>query len=184
MADEDKTNWEYKTDADAASEQADDGVTQPQIEEENISWTAKEFIEHDRSGGWYMGLLLLIAIVAAAIYFVTKDYFAVGATVIVGIVALIYTTHKPQELTYELSGSGITVGQKTYNYDEFKSFSVMHEGDHTSILLEPIKRLMPPMTLYFPAEQEEQVTNAIGNHLPFEEHQQNLTERLSHRFRF
>jgi hypothetical protein len=123
-------------------------------------------------------------LIAAAIYFVTKDYFAVGAIIAVGIIAAVYTSHKPKELSYELSGKTIKVGDHSYGYNMFRSFSVAHEGEHTSIVLEPVKRFFPPMTLYFPSEMEDQVINVIGNHLPMQEHQPSATERLAHRFRF
>jgi hypothetical protein len=152
MADEEKTNWDYKSNGD--TDQADNSDNrQETTKDENVSWTAKEFIEHDRG-------------------------------VAVGLIAAVYAGHKPKELDYELTSKFIRVGERTYSYGMFKSFSVAHEGEHTSIVLEPVKRFIPPMTLYFPPDEEKLVSNAIGSHLPMQEHQPNITERLSHRFRF
>jgi hypothetical protein len=181
MANEENTNWEYKSDASAAESGDNKSAPTPQ---QNLNWTSKEFIEHDRGGGWYAMLILGCVFLAVVIYFITKDYFAVGATVAVGIIAAVYASHKPKELTYELSGKNIRVGERAYGYNMFKSFSVAHEGAHTSIVLEPVKRFFPPMTLYFPPELEDQVSNAIGDHLPMQEHQPSVTERLAHRLRF
>jgi hypothetical protein len=182
MAENDKANWDYKP----AGELAGQNVSQEpsSTPTENISWTAKEFIEHDRGRSWYVMLILGSALLAVAVYFITHDYFAVGAIVAVGVIAAVYASHKPKELPYELSSRNIKVGERTYSYNMFKSFAVAHEGEHTSIVLEPVKKYLPQMTLYFPAEMENQITNAIGNQLPVEEHQPNVTERLSHRLRF
>jgi hypothetical protein len=177
MADEQNTNWEYNPSSDNAESSGSTAAP------ENISWTSKEFIEHERGGSWYIMLIVGSGLLAVIIYFITKDYFAVGATVAVGIIGAIYASHKPDELNYELTSRSIKVGPKTYNYSTFKSFSIAHEGAHTSIVLEPIKRYLPPMTLYFPPENEKDITNAIGNHLPLQDHEPTITERLAHRFK-
>jgi hypothetical protein len=177
MADE-QNNWEYKTAADGSSEQqAQQAASQP------VAWTANEFIAHERGTGWYILLLVGTVIVAAAMYLLIKDYFATGAILVVGIITAVYTNHKPQNLAYELSTTALTIGNKTYNYNMFKSFSIIYEGEHASIHLEPVKRYMPPMTVYFPPEKENIITETIGNYLPFQERQQNLTDRLAHRFK-
>jgi hypothetical protein len=183
MADEEKTNWDYKSNGDSDIADSPDNK-QETSKEENVSWSAKEFIEHDRSSSWYVVLVFGAVVLAVVIYFITKDNFAVAATVAVGIIAAVYAGHKPKELDYELTNKSIRVGERTYSYGMFKSFSVAREGEHTSIVLEPVKRFIPPMTLYFPPDEEKRVTNSVGNHLPMQEHQPNITERLSHRFRF
>jgi hypothetical protein len=183
MADQENTNWDYKPTTEGGSVNESDNK-EASNKQENVSWTALEFIEHDRGSGWYVMLIAGAIILAVVIYFITKDYFAAAATVTVGFIAAVYAGHKPKELEYEIADNHIRVGERTYGYGMFKSFSVAHEGEHTSIVLEPVKRFVPPMTLYFPPEDEPHVTNAIGNHLPMQEHQPNITERLAHRFRF
>jgi hypothetical protein len=185
MADEQNTNWEYKP-ADINTGQTDDGPNTnvgAAVAPENLTWTAKEFIEHERGGGWYAMLILATMLVAGALYLVTKDFFGSGTILAVGVATAAYVSHKPKELIYEISSLGVKIGDKQYGYGLFKSFSVIHEGQHSSISLESIKKFMPPMTLYFPPENEDQIANAIGNHLPLEKREQNITERLAHRFR-
>jgi hypothetical protein len=181
MANEENTNWDYKP---TAGTGRTSNNAEHEAKQENISWTSKEFIEHDRGSSWYIVLIFGMLVLAVVIYFITKDYFAAAATVIVGFIAAVYAGHKPKELNYELSSKSINVGERTFSYNMFKSFSVAHEGEHTSIVLEPVKRFYPPMTLYFPPEEEGRITNVIGNQLPMQEHQPNITERLTHRFRF
>jgi hypothetical protein len=179
---EDDANWGYKSGASGGSDEG--AIGRPSsAQDQNLTWSAKEFIEHDRGSGWYTMLVLGSAAIALVIYFITRDYFAVGATIVVGIIAAVYASHKPKELSYELTNKMIKVGERTYSYSAFKSFSVAHEGEHTSIVLEPVKRLVPPMTLYFPPEMEDQVADAIGNRLPMQTHQPSVTERLAHRLR-
>jgi hypothetical protein len=182
MADEQDTNWEYKSGGETGPEESAEDSSAVKAEE--IRWSAKEFIEHDRGAGWYVACILGSVLLAVVIYFITKDYFAAGATVIVGVIAAVHASNKPKELGYELTKKAIKVGEKSYGYGLFKSFSIAHEGAHTSIVLEPIKRFMPPMSIYFPPEAEKQITNLIGNYIPLQEHQPSVTDRLVHRLRF
>jgi len=180
---EENTNWEYKPSAGGSAMQ-DAGDSRPSDTPEKLTWTAKEFIEHQRGGGWYAVLILGSIVLAGLFYLLTRDFFAVGATLAACLIMLIYAGHKPNEQSYELTHSSLKIGSKIYKYNFFRSFSVIHEGEHTSINLESIKRYMPPIVIYFPPEYEKQVTNLIGNHLPLEEESQSLTDRITHRLRF
>jgi hypothetical protein len=149
----------------------------------NFTWTATEYIDHNRGAGWYLLLLLATGALAAGAYFLTKEYFTVGIIVAIGIILLVYASQKPKQVTYELSNAGLRVGDKLYAYSLFKSFSLMHDGGLNSVQLTPLKKLMPPISAYYKAEDEEKITDILGQHLPFEEAQPSSIDRLSRRLR-
>jgi hypothetical protein len=121
---------------------------------------------------------------SAGIYFLTKDIFATSIIVIAGIIVGVFAGRKPRQLEYELSASGLQIGEKSYNYSLFRTFSVIKEGSLTSIVLLPAKRFMPLVSAYIAAEDEEKITKLVGEHLPYEERRPDYTERLSRRLRF
>lgn len=149
-----------------------------------VSWQASEFIDHARGASWYLGLIGLTLLSAGVIYLITKEYFATGIVVVLGIVVAIASTHKPRQLTYSVSGTGISVGEKSHAFRDFKSFSVIHESGLASINLIPLKRIMPPLTIYMDPADEAKVTAIIGEHLPYEDGQMDGVERLARRLRF
>jgi hypothetical protein len=151
--------------------------------ESKVSWTAPEYIDHDRGISWYILLIGGTAVVALIIYMVTKDFFALGATVAAGILLAVFAGHKPRELTYIVARTGLKVGDKTYPYGTFKSFSVIREGEHGSINLNPIKKLSPPVTAYFSPQDETKVVQAIGEHLPIEEKKLDPVDKLLRRLK-
>jgi len=150
----------------------------------SVTWTASEYIHHDRGAGWYLVLLIGTVGLAAVVYFLTKDYFATGTIIVLGIIVAIFAGRKPNQLTYELTSSSIKVGQKTYTYNLFKSFAIIREGTLNSISLIPIKRFMPPVTAYFADADEERITKELGSHLPYEERKADSIDKLSRRLRF
>jgi len=177
------TNWQYKSNEGVETVQTTQD-SQPASSSGAVGWEASEFIEHERGASWYFLLLLITAILAAAMYLLIKDYFAVAVTVVAGVVIAYYAGHKPKQISYEISSQGIRIGEKVYKYNQFRSFSVIREGDHNSISLEPTKRLMPPLSIYFSIDDEERIKDALGDRLPYEERKASVADRLAHRLRF
>ncbi|HEX5395078.1 MAG TPA: hypothetical protein VFW52_01880, partial [Candidatus Saccharimonadales bacterium] len=84
---------------------------------------------------------------------------------------------------YELSSSGLRIGQKLYPYSSFKSFSFVREGAINSVQLTPLKKLMPPISAYYKAEDEEKIADILGSHLPLDEVQPHSLDRISRRLK-
>ena len=148
-----------------------------------FSWTASEYIDHSRGTSWYLLLALGTAALAVGTYFLTKEYFAVGTIVVVGIIVAFYARQKPKQVTYELSSSGLRIGEKLYAYSLFKSFSLVKDGLLNSVQLMPLKKLMPPVSAYYDAADEEKITDILGEHLPFEVAKPSSIDRLSRRLK-
>lgn len=150
----------------------------------SVTWTASEYIHHERGASWYALLLVGTAVLAAGIYFLTKDYFATGAIAVVGILVGVFAGRKPRQITYQLTSSGLKIGEKLYGYGLFKSFSIIRGSEASSVSLMPLKKFMPPVDAFFGAADEEKIIDLIGQHLPYEERQQAGIDRLSHKLRF
>jgi len=150
----------------------------------SVPWSASEYIHHDRGAAWYALLLLGTAGLAAAVYLLTKDYFATGAIAVVGIIVGVFAARKPSQVTYEISDSGLKVGQKLYPFNQFKSFSITHDAGVSSVSLLPLKKFMPPVDAYFGPADEEKITDLVGRHLPYEERKTAGIDRLSRKLKF
>jgi hypothetical protein len=48
----------------------------------------------------------------------------------------------------------------------------------------PLKRFMPPLTVYLAPEMEEQIVDFLAQLLPFERHRQDAVDGLLKRIRF
>lgn len=149
-----------------------------------FSWTASEFIDHNKGSSWYLMLFAITAGLATGAYFLTKEYFTVGIIVVLGIIVALYARQKPKQVTYELSNSGLRIGEKLYPYNLFKSFSLVNDGALNSIQFTPLKKLMPPISAFYQAADEEKITDILSQHLPFEESKPDSISRLSRRLRF
>lgn len=156
-------------------------------EEQNptsVNWQAPEFVSHDKSVGWYMGLAGATVIFAAIIYLVTKDLVSTAVIIVVAIIFGVYSTHKPRQVDYIIDRSGLTIGNKRNSYDEFKSFSAKPEIGLMCLTFTPLKRFAPYTTVYYPPEEEAKIMAVLAPRLPYEEPKRDAVDSLMRRIRF
>ena len=170
-----ESGWSYNHDSAPAA--------QPDIPEQ-LTWTAAEFVEHPKSAGWY-GLLALVGIVASvADYFITRDLFSSVIILFAAAAFGTFAARKPHEQQYGLDSHGVLIGNKAYSLQDFKTFSITEEGGVVSIVFMPLKRFMPPLTIYLAPEIEETVVNFLSSFLPLEQHKTDAVDSLMRRIRF
>lgn len=153
-------------------------------EASEVKWTASEFIDHQKSSGWFMALAGAGILLSVAVYFMTKDMFA---AVIIALLAIIFgvgAARKPRILEYSIDGNGIAVGSRRSAFEDFRSFAVVSEGAIESILLLPTKRWAPPLSVYFAPEDGDRIINTLSAFVPFENHEPGLIDKFLHRIHF
>lgn len=142
-----------------------------------ISWEAEEYIVRDKNAGWYVGMVVVgLLLSALAIWLQAWTFLAV---IVLSVVALlVYTLRPPRMLHYSLTERGLSEGEHLYNYDDFKAFGVLKEGQHFAIVLTPRKRFSPRVTVFFPEARGEAIVDAFGARLPMEEVRLDVLDRL------
>ena len=95
-----------------------------------------------------------------------------------------FAARKPQELKYRLDNSALHVGDRSYLYSQFKSFTVIEEGLIHSIMLMPLQRFMPPLSVYYAPEDEDKISEALSSYLPYEDRKQDFIDKLMRKVRF
>lgn len=167
-----------------ASDEAYPVDLQMQDNGKQVSWTALEFVEHDKTQSWYLSMVGISVVVVAAVYFITKDLFNAFIIVIAAVLFGVVAGRAPRHMDYMVNGHGVAIGRRFYPYSEFRSFSIADEGHVRSIVLMPLKRFMPSLTLYFDPADEQRIGDVLADHLPFAQYQRELTDRLMRRIRF
>lgn len=142
-----------------------------------INWEAEEYIVREKTSWWYVGLIAVgLVLSGVAILLQAWTFLAV---IILSVVALIvYAMRPPRMLRYSLTNKGLSEGDKLYNYDDFKAFGIMREGNHFAIVLTPRKRFSPRVTVFFPEAQGEAIVDAFGARLPMEEVKLDMLDKL------
>ena len=135
-----------------------------------VTWTAQEYVHIDKSPIWFVLFVIIVLGFIAIDIFLLKSYTFSALVVVMAVAVVIYTRRPPRTLTYGLSArQGLYVGEKLYHFDEFKSFGLIPDGEHNSIMLIPTKRFAPGVSVYFPTEAGEQIVDILGQRLPMED---------------
>lgn len=150
----------------------------------SITWTASEFIAHEKSAIWYIQLGVGALLLATVVYLFTKDVISTGVVIFAALALGVYGARQPRQLQYVLDDEGIKIGPKLYQYTAFRSFAIMPEGVFSSIVLMPLKRFAPLTTIYYDPKDEEHIIDILSPNLPFEERKSDAVERLMRRIRF
>jgi hypothetical protein len=163
--------------------QSNDGAGQLPPEDE-ITWTASEFIAHEKSGTWYLKLAGAAVLIAVAVLLLTKDKISAIVVLVGAFLFGVVAARQPRELQYRLDQAGVSIGQRYFPYEEFRSFSVVPEGAFSSIVFMPLKRFATTTTIYFAPDDEERIVQLLTDRLPLEEGRHDPLDRFMRRIRF
>ncbi|HSX30407.1 MAG TPA: hypothetical protein VLE99_00625 [Candidatus Saccharimonadales bacterium] len=151
---------------------------------DDISWTASEYIAHDKGTNWYVALAAGAVGAAALDYVITKDKISSVVILLAAAMFGLYAGHKPRVLEYALSLQGLLIGDKMYSFQDYKNFSVVPEGGIASIVFMPLKRFTPLLTVYVAPDKEDAVIDFLSQVLPFEHHRPDPVDGLLRRIHF
>ena len=187
--------WSYKPGADQAQqpepsapgpELADPNIpAEPaKVSQQSVVWTASEFVHNHKNANWHLSYFLVLAIFVAAVFIFTRDIISAVSITIVGFLFIIIANRKPRQLPYEVNNKGIGIGDKFYNFEAFKSFSLTTEEAVGCISFLPLHRFMPEISVYFPPEEGDKIINLISEHLPNDQTQQKKVDSFFKKIRF
>jgi hypothetical protein len=178
--------WQYKPSQNEPAPQAMPEQRQPAnaAATQEVAWTASEFIARHKGAGWYIALVLIIIVVGLLVWLLSQDVVTVGAVVFAIVLFGVSAVRKPRVLTYRMGGKGLAIGDKFYPYAEFKSFSVIQEDAFSSISILPLKRFMPPISVYYEPQDEDAIVTILAAHLPMDNRQPDVVDQLMRKLRF
>lgn len=149
-----------------------------------FSWSASEFIAHEKGSLWYVALALATTIIAGLVFLITRDLFSLGAVVLAMAAFGVMAHRKPKTVAYSVGPNGLQANGRVYAYANFKSFGLQDEGTFSSLVFMPMKRFMLPLYVYFPPESRDEIINVLSHYIPFSPVQQGAIDKATHRLRF
>jgi hypothetical protein len=150
---------------------------------EPVRWQAQEYIQHDKSQGWFVLFAVAFVILMAIAIFLIKSITFDILVPVMAVALFVYVNRPPRVLDYALSRQGLYVNDILYSFAEFKGFGVIHDGKEFSILLLPVKRFKPGVSVYFPEEAGEAIVDMLGARLPMQELHLDIIDRIIRKLR-
>lgn len=138
-------------------------------DDEPVHWSAVEYINNEKGGLWFISFgLIVLALIAIDILFLHAYTFSV-LVIVMAISVVVFSRRPARTIDYTLSGNqGLYVGERLYHFSEFKSFGLIRDRNQHSLMLIPVKRFSPGVSVYFPKEAGERIVDILGTRLPME----------------
>ncbi len=154
---------------DTSEEVAESSASSAQLTEtEPVHWQAAEYHQHDKSVGWFLAFgVVVVLLMAAAIFLIHSSTFTVLIPVMAAAL-IVFSRRPPRQMDYSLSSKGLYINDTLHNFSEFKGFGVIHDGDDYSIMMIPVRRFQPGVSVYFPEESGEAIVDMLGVRLPMQ----------------
>lgn len=148
-----------------------------------VRWEATEYIHRDKNATWFVVFAVVVVALMAVAIFVMKTWSFAILIPVMAAALIVYSRRPPRVLNYTLSRQGLHVNDKLYPLNQFKAFSLIHGDDEHSIMLIPVKRLYPGVTIYFPEDAGEAIVDLLAARLPMQEAHLDVIDRIIRKLR-
>lgn len=137
--------------------------------DDTVNWVASEYVHLEKNALWFVIFAFVVLGLIATDVFLLKSWTFSLLVIVMAVAVIVYIRRPPREIQYGLSGKhGLYVGERLYNLTDFKAFGLIRDGEHHSIMLIPVKRFSPGVSVYFPEEVGEKIVDILGARLPME----------------
>ncbi len=132
----------------------------PDKKSKKLHWKVPEYHKPKRNKNWYIIALILVILILFFCFFTIQNWqlvflgsssnFLFAIIIIVATVVMIINESQPaMTVKFELGPEGINVGQKFYDYDSFKNFSIIYKPkeDIKNLYLEYKNSIRPRLSI-------------------------------------
>lgn len=145
---------------------------------EPIAWNAPEGVRVQRGAVWYVLFAIVLAGLMALAILVFQNWTFAILLPIMAVALFVLSNKNPQIINYAISPKGIYIADTLHDFSEFRAFGLLHENDQHSILLLPVKRFSPGLTIYFSEAEGEKIVDMLGARLPMQEIKPDALEKF------
>ncbi|MDO8471901.1 MAG: hypothetical protein Q7S64_01955 [bacterium] len=150
-----------------------------------VSWRAPEFYFYAKNRNWFYSVVGVVALVVV-LFLVLKSFdWSFALVIIFGLFVLLQkANHKPETIAINITPQGLVIGEKSYVFEQFKSFHLTDHGDYLSVDFPP-KKFGFPVSILVAEENTTRLREVLGKYLPEEPTaKEYLNDRITRWFRF
>lgn len=108
-----------------------------------LTWNFSEYIEYERSKGWYVILIFLLG--AGVIYAVLVANFLFALFLILfGIIVSLQLRRPPLQVEFTIFENGLGIGVRFYQWDDIRNFRIVYKPPEIKRLYIDLKNVLSP----------------------------------------
>lgn len=150
--------------------------------EQNISWQAPEYEQHERSREWFLTLWIIASAAIVAAFILKNFTFGIFILLAAGVLTLL-AKRPPRTLDVSINHEALRFGPNRYYFDRIDGFSIeVINPTRGHILIKLKHSLMPLITIPIVNIKPEIIDAALALHIPRKKLEESVLEKLIHYF--
>lgn len=145
------------------------------MEELSIKWSAPEYHHYERSNDWFWAVGIITICITILAFFFGNALFGILILLSAGIL-IFFVLRVPENVDYEISTRGITVGKELHPFLTLESFWIETRHGEPKIIFKSKKTIMPFIIIPIHEESVDDVAAVLRNFIEEKE----LAEPVSH----
>jgi len=131
-------------------------------------WQAVEFESQKKGASWF-AYIVVAALAVIGVFIWQKQWLGIG--VVIAAVAALWSQSRTsgKKKNYAIYDQGVTIDNRVYTFDQFKSFWIFLYQERVIIRFEQLRRLALPVEMPIEGESPDQIRLLLSKHLPEEE---------------
>ncbi|OGE81070.1 MAG: hypothetical protein A2826_00715 [Candidatus Doudnabacteria bacterium RIFCSPHIGHO2_01_FULL_43_23] len=156
-----------------------------QKNQDQISWEASEFAHYEKSGRWYI-ILLVVGILILAYALWREDYLMFATLLILLVATYIFAKKKPKQIQVKLSSKGISLNESEYPYSMIKTFWIHYNPPEIKTLnFETSQLLNKEIVVQIEDANPNEIREFLTEYIPEDfEREESYPDKLLRRIKF
>lgn len=144
-----------------------------------LDWSAPARPYKERTREFYT-TILSIAFLLGVILLLLKEFLLIGVIMAFAFLSYVLATHKPENVTHQLTSLGINTDNKLYKWEEFSQFWVKKQWSQEVVICKTIKTLPGVILMVIDPHKKASILKILSEKLPEETPSDSFVDRASH----
>jgi hypothetical protein len=147
-------------------------------------WETTDFQNKKKTGNWFTSLFL-VALVRFAAFLWMRLWLAAAVVIAAAFAMYSQSRSSGSKRSYAIYSQGVTIDNRVYTFDQFKSFWVFPYEQRIILRFEQVKRFSLPVEMPLDEKNVEQIRLFLSKHLPEEEGRgEDITDTINRWIKF
>ena len=157
---------------------AEDVDKSVKVEKIILEWSAPARPYKTRTREFYT-TILSIAFLLGVILLLLKEFLLIGVIIAFAFLSYILATHKPENVTHQLTTKGVRTDNKLYPWESLTNFWLKKQWDQEIVICATVAKLPGAIFLVVDQDKREDIVKTIGDRIPLEKPTDSFVDRAS-----
>lgn len=123
--------------------------------------------------------ILSIAFLLGVILLLLKEFLLIGVIMAFAFLSYVLATHKPENVTHQITENGIVTDSKLYKWEELTQYWLTKQWDQEVIMVKTIKTIPGLLVMVISSTHKAAILKSLEGKLPEEKPADSFVDRAS-----